>query len=314
MKNNIILFFSFVFIVTCFACHEKKHSSPGFSYHPAGYYYKLLAFDLDSSIYKPGKVAWVAATFKNQADSVFWDSYNNLNDKYYIKNDSAENNFFKNYMSKCTDLDSGCVLVKTKDFFQQQFKSSAIPYFCQKDSVVCVNFKVKRVYEKSEFVKIQYDLLKKEEEKIKRYYGTEEEKLAAQDPLGFYWIEHGPGSGDLIPKEGDIVTISYKGEFLNGRFLEKSGADFEFIYGTPDQLLPGLNYVISRLKLGENAKIILPSRLAFGVDGSSNATVPPFTPLVYEIKLISLKTSESTLKTKPVPMAIGTKKLKRKKR
>lgn len=312
MKNGLNFFFSLLFLVTFFACQEKNPAAPGFSYHPSGYYYQLLAFDSDSSAYRPGKVAWIAATFKNQADSVFWDSYNNLNDKYYVKNDSTENNFFKNYISKCSELDSGCVLVKTKDFFRQQFKSSAIPYFSDKDSVVCVNFKVKRVYEKAEFVKIQHDLSKKEDDKIRRYYGTQEEMLAAQDPLGFYWIDHSPGSGELLPKSGDIVAISYRGEFLNGRFLEKSSADFEFIFGTPDQLLPGLNYVISRLKLGENAKIILPSRLAFGEDGSSNATVPPFTPLVYEIKLTSLKTAESTLKT--IPIVIGTKKLKRKKR
>jgi len=252
----------------------------------------------------------VAATFKTQSDSVFWDSYNNLNDKYYLKNDSTENNFFKNYISKCSALDSGSVLVKTKDFYRQQFKSKAIPFFSQTDSVVCINFKVKQVYDKSEFVKIQHDLLEKEMAKIKRYFGTQEEMEAAKDPLGFYWIDHGRGSGDDLPKEGDIVSIVYKGEFLNGRFLEKSNTEFEFIYGTPDQLLPGLNYVIRRLKLNENAKIILPSRLAFGENGSTNTTVPPFTPLVYEIKLTSLKTVESTFQSKHV----ASKKLKHKKR
>jgi FKBP-type peptidyl-prolyl cis-trans isomerase len=61
------------------------------------------------------------------------------------------------------------------------------------------------------------------------------------------------------------------------------------VYGTPDQVLKGINYVIPRLKVGQSAKIILPSRLAFGEKGSSNGTVPPFTPLLYEITLNDIK-------------------------
>lgn len=145
---------------------------------------------------------------------------------------------------------------------------------------------------KVEFVKIKHNLLAQEEQQIKKYFGTKAEMEAGLDPLGFYWIYHEEGAGKNLVKPGDMVTLAYKGEYLNGRFLEKSGSNFEFIYGTPDQLLTGLNYVIGRLKLGETAKIILPSRLAFGESGSSNGTVPPFTPLVYEVKLIDLKTNE----------------------
>ena len=120
---------------------------------------------------------------------------------------------------------------------------------------------------------------------IHKFYTTEAEANAAMDPLGFYWVERPEaGKGSQI-QPGNGVSIAYEGCFLNGRFLEKSGKDFELIYGTPDQLLKGLNYVIRSLKLGQNAKIILPSRLAFGENGSSNGIVPPFTPLLYKIKI-----------------------------
>ena len=205
-----------------------------------------------------------------------------------------KDNFLKNYISKCSALDSACILIKPSDFFRQQFKSGSVPFFSKNDSVVKINFKVKHVFSKEDFVKIQHDLHRKEDAQIEHYFGTVAEAEAACDPLGFYWVDRSGGSGSSTPKSGDLVTIAYRGEYLNGRFLEKSGADFEFIYGTPDQLLKGINYVISRLKLGENAKIILPSRLAFGENGSSNGTVPPCTPLVYEIQLIDLKTNENT--------------------
>jgi FKBP-type peptidyl-prolyl cis-trans isomerase FkpA len=273
-------------------CHSKKREK-SFSYHPLGYYYQLISFESDSTLYEPRKVAWVTAIFKTQSDSIFWDSFNNLNDKFYLRIDSSEkNNFLKNYISKCSALDSACVLIRPHDFFRQQFKTDSIPFFSKKDSIVKINFKIKQVLSKEAFVKIRDNLQKKEMQQIEDFYGSGKDFEMAADPQGFYWIKKPEYLEHAVVRPGDLVTISYNAHYLNGRFLEKSGNNFEFIYGTPDQVLKGLNYVIGRLKLGENAKIILPSRLAFGENGSSNGTVPPYTPLVYEIELIDLKTGE----------------------
>ncbi|WP_317897410.1 FKBP-type peptidyl-prolyl cis-trans isomerase [Aurantibacillus circumpalustris] len=295
MKKYFLLPYLFLLLIGMSECHPKKTTYVDYSFEPSGYYYKLISFDLDSSVYQPGRIAWVTATFKNQSDSVFWDSFNNLNDKFYIQNDSSEkDNFLKSYISKCSALDSACILINPKDFFRQQYKITSVPFFSKNDTVVRINFKIKKVLEKKDFVKIQHDLLERENAQIKKFYGTKIEMEAAQDPLGFYWVDRSGGSGERTTQLGDIVTIAYKGEYLNGRFLEKSSSNFEFIYGTPDQLLKGLNYVIGRLKLGENAKIVLPSRLAFGENGSSDGTVPPYTPLVYQIQLINLKKNDIT--------------------
>lgn len=275
-----------------FSCHPKRKEK-SFSHHPLGYYYQLISFEQDGTSYESQKVAWITAIFKTQSDSIFWDSFNNFNDKFYLKVDSSEKgNFLKNYISKCSVLDSASILIKTDDFFKQQFKTDSIPFFSKNDSIVKINFKIKQVFSKADFVKIKDNLQKKEIQQIEGFYGSVRDFEMAADPQGFYWIEKPKGQDDAVAKAGDLVTISYKAHYLNGRFLEKSGNNFEFIYGTPDQVLKGLNYVIGRLKLGENAKIILPSRLAFGENGSSNGTVPPYTPLVYEIELIDLKTGE----------------------
>ena len=83
--------------------------------------------------------------------------------------------------------------------------------------------------------------------------------------------------------------VDYEGCFLNGRVFEKSRTDFELIYGIPDQMVKGLNYVMGQLNEGQTAKIILPSALAFGENGSSNGTVPPYTPVLYNLKLTEVK-------------------------
>jgi FKBP-type peptidyl-prolyl cis-trans isomerase len=279
------------FLVFLLSCKEKKtEQNPHFSYHPLGYYYQLLAFETENTTLIPGKIAWLSATFTTQSDSIFWDTFNNMNDKFYVRTDTATiYNLITHYVSRLAGLDSACILIKPRDFFTQQFKSDTIPFFSKSDSCVKIFLKVKQLYSEDEFLKVQQDLELNEMRQIYKFYTNEAEAGAAMDPMGFYWLEkNGPETGPAI-KAGNTISIDYEGYFLNGRFLESSGNDFELKYGTPDQLLKGLNYVISQLKLGQNAKIILPSRLAFGENGSSNGIVPPYSPLLYKIKLTDIK-------------------------
>jgi hypothetical protein len=274
---NVLVFFA--------NCDFKKKESQ-FVYKQPGYYYKLLSFDenhMDSIV---RDYAWISATFSSLSDSVFWDSYNNFNDNFYI---AIDTNSTKDYLTQCISRasvsDSVCLLIHTLDFFKFYYKSSKIPYFCKNDSVVKVNLKVKSILSVFIYNEIREELMRKESDQISAFFANKEAFEKSRDPSGFYWIEKPYDNGFEFIEKGEQLKLSYEGYYLNGRFLESSAAGFEFVYGTPDQLLPGLNYVIKRLKKGQNAKIILPSWLAFGERGSSNGTVPPFTPLVYKIKV-----------------------------
>lgn len=272
-----------------FACaRQYKHAI--YTKHSLGYYYNLLSFTNDSSCYVPGTVALVTASFKTQSDSIFWDSRNNLNNKLFVRIDSGlKDNFFNYHLSKSCAADSGSLLIKTRDFFKQQFGIDSLPFFSKTDSVVKIYYKVNNILTAEAFEKMAVNLRKEELQQIEMYFGSPAVFENAVDSLGFYWINR-PEPASLPPIEyGDLVTISYQGNFLDGRFFERSNTDFEFIYGTPDQILKGLNYVIGRLKLGQTAKILLSSRLAFGAGGSSNGIVPPFTPLIYELKIKDVK-------------------------
>jgi len=47
------------------------------------------------------------------------------------------------------------------------------------------------------------------------------------------------------------------------------------------------------MKKGEKSKIILPSYLGFGEQGSSDGKIPPYTPLLYEIELLNIEKNET---------------------
>ncbi len=259
---------------------RKPHAE--FKKEDAGYYYKILSFDEKGLNKTRWAVARISVSFSTLSDSVFWDSYNNLSDQYFVKRSiSVHDRLLDKCVSRFALHDSVCTLINTKTFFTQQF-NSPVPFFCRNDSVVKVLFKIVELPNEIEYLKVRTDYEMRETGRLIAFFGSRENVQEARDSLGFYWVNR-PDSASPLIMPGDMVKLSYKGYFLNGRLLEQSPTGFEFVYGTPDQVLKGINYVIGRLKAGQNAKIVLPSRLAFGDKGSSDGSVPPFTPLLYEI-------------------------------
>lgn len=288
--KSINLFLLFIacanFLIRC----KAPVSNKTFSYHKAGYWWKLISFQSDSFSYSPNSIAWISADFKTQNDSVFYDSEHDLRDRFFIKIDSnIRSNCLKHLVSVVSANDSVCGLINTKSFFKQQFNSE-IPFFCKNDSVIKVNFKIKQILNEKEYGNIKSKIINNETKEIESYFGNPSVFENSRDSLGFYWVEKPIISDNSQGADyGDQITISYEGAFLNGRIMDSSPPEFQINYGTPDQLLKGINFVISRLKKGQNSKIILPSHLAFGETGSSNGSIPPFTPMLYKISIIEIK-------------------------
>lgn len=282
IKQFFFLFCVVFLLVNCSTPNKQNV----YSRHALGYSFKLLAFNSDTSIYNPGVMAHVKAVFKTQNDSVFYDSENDLKGNYFVEIDSTKkDNFLKHCISLASEGDSVITLIKTEMFFKQQF-NSPVPDFCKSDSVVKIYFKVTRVYRPDEFENVAKGLNQTEMQLIEAFYGSAKLFENARDEMGFFWVER-PDSLEKLEKVklGDLITLSYEGSFLNGRVVDLSPPGFQFTYGTPDQVLKGLNYVIGRLKIGQTSKIILPSQLAFGQNGSSNGSIPPFTPMMYKITI-----------------------------
>ncbi len=91
---------------------------------------------------------------------------------------------------------------------------------------------------------------------------------------------------------GDQVSISYQGKFLNGYVFDNTddkGVTPTFRYGEDYQLLEGVEIGLKGMREGESVKIILPSRRAFGEEGSLAGIVPPYTAVIFEIKILKIE-------------------------
>lgn len=102
-----------------------------------------------------------------------------------------------------------------------------------------------------------------------------------------YAIDH-HGNGKKA-KIGKVATISYTEKLLDGTVVassSKSGLK-TFVIGH-SRMPAGLEEGIILLKVGDIAKFILPSHLAYGLSGDGHK-IPPNVPIIYNVELIQLK-------------------------
>ena len=273
----------FYFLFLVFLCFCKGKEPEVFS-RQGDYYYRLISFSEEATKIQKGKFMHVRASFQTQEDSVFWDSFNNLKDLFILRADTLQKGILIPQLSRQVPGDSFCLAIPVPAFMQEVYHTAERPYFLKDDSVVKVYLKLITVYEQDDFLPGRTELENQEFQQIEDYLGGAEAAEKARDGSGFFWIDR-PEATESPVLPGTVVRISLTGSFLSGRRFDAVSIKQEFIYGNPDQVLPGINYVIGRLGHGQTAKIILPSRLAFGEFGSSNGAVPPYTPLVYEIRI-----------------------------
>ena len=95
---------------------------------------------------------------------------------------------------------------------------------------------------------------------------------------------------NIRPKKGDVVFIKYSCIVLENQnsFKELLRDDYlNFKLGYSKQMR-GLNFAIKSLKVGDEAMIIIPSYLGFGLTGYIDL-VPPHSTILLNIKLLNIK-------------------------
>ncbi len=93
------------------------------------------------------------------------------------------------------------------------------------------------------------------------------------------------GNGPQV-KTGDLVTVLFEITLLNGKVCytsDESGSE-KFVVDH-DHVESGLHEAIKYLKVGDKAKIIIPSHMAFGLTGDSDQ-IPPLSPIVYDLEVL----------------------------
>lgn len=101
---------------------------------------------------------------------------------------------------------------------------------------------------------------------------------------GYYYAITKPGSGENYAY-GQDCRADYRGYFLDGKEFDSSykrGIPLDFKVG---QMIYAWNDLLQKVNPGTHAKLIVPSRLAYGKDGFPGF-VPPNTITAFDIETI----------------------------
>ncbi len=140
---------------------------------------------------------------------------------------------------------------------------------------------------------------KKDEAKAEREAKAkaEQAKMLAEHTVGFTQTESGlyykiiqEGKSDVKPTKGQRVSVHYKGMLLDGSVFDSSykrNQPLEFQVGV-GQVIPGWDEGIMLLKVGDKARLVIPSDLAYGAAGAGGV-IPPNAALIFDVELMGVK-------------------------
>jgi FKBP-type peptidyl-prolyl cis-trans isomerase len=110
-------------------------------------------------------------------------------------------------------------------------------------------------------------------------------------PEGYFYelLEEGQ-FGKLV--EGDIVSVHYRGNFLDGTEFDNSRRRGDKLRFRVGDLIPAWNLALQWVRPGARLRILTPSELAYGAEGlvgpNGDTLVPADTPLEFLIEEIEL--------------------------
>ncbi|HRT54466.1 MAG TPA: FKBP-type peptidyl-prolyl cis-trans isomerase, partial [Flavobacteriales bacterium] len=126
-----------------------------------------------------------------------------------------------------------------------------------------------------------------EDSALARFFRASPEKW--QYSMGVHYVLEPRDPKRPQAQSGQMLTIGYTARSLeDGRVIDDtyaSGQHLTFRLGDPDQVIAGIGIAVRLLPEGGKGRFVIPSRLAFGADGSTGRIVPPYTPLLYELEL-----------------------------
>ena len=143
---------------------------------------------------------------------------------------------------------------------------------------------------RAEYEKMMMEAQSKEAESIKQYVADNKIKVDPT-PEGIYIVTTKKGTG-AQPQPMQTVTVHYTGKLLDGTEFDSSvkrGEPFSFMLGAR-QVIPGWEVAVSKMRVGEKATVLIPSDFAYGERG--NYAIPPFSPLVFDIEVLSVSDAE----------------------
>jgi FKBP-type peptidyl-prolyl cis-trans isomerase len=284
-----------VALVSC----KQGSDFEGFTRAENGLNYKF--FNHDENGVKPNEGDGVAFTFtikKNSNDSLIADSKNQSRDGVfrYMLPKSSFSGSIEDGMKMMSKGDSASFIISADSFFTKTNKMQQLPPYVRPGEFLKVDLKLVDVKSPKEVEEIQKKQQAEYEAEMQRMQGEEttkrdqylsENKITAKPTeSGLYFVDVKKGSG-AKPKATDEVVVHYTGTLLDGTKFDSSVDRGEPATFPLNAVIPGWTEGIQMMAKGGKAKLIIPSSIGYGPQGSG--PIPPYSTLVFDVELLDIK-------------------------
>lgn len=102
--------------------------------------------------------------------------------------------------------------------------------------------------------------------------------------IGVTMLKEGSGAS---PKSTDTVKVHYRGVLADGKEFDSSYSRGQPATFPLNRVIPCWTEGVQLIKVGGKAKLVCPSRLAYGSQGIPG-TIPPDATLTFEVELLEI--------------------------
>ena len=258
-----------------------------------GLKYKFHEDVEDTRKAKVGDVMTFNLTVKNSKDSTLGSSYQNGAPVKQPLQASTFKGSLEEGLALLSKGDSATIYVNADSIAGRS--QQPLPPFIPKGSDIAYTIKVIDIQSMEEFQKAQVSLREKQkgtDDKTIADYVAKNKLAGQKTASGLYVVITQPGAG-ANPGSGDVVKVKYTGKLMDGKVFDSSdknpqtqaGIDFPLGQGA---VIPGWDEGVRQLKKGGKGLLIIPSGLAYGVEGAPGA-IPPNSVIMFDVELVDVK-------------------------
>ncbi|MHB1000572.1 MAG: FKBP-type peptidyl-prolyl cis-trans isomerase [Armatimonadota bacterium] len=119
---------------------------------------------------------------------------------------------------------------------------------------------------------------------------TDGKTVKTKSGLKYEEIKVGTGAA---PKNGDLVVVNYTGWLKDGTVFDSSEGEepFTFRLGM-GEVIKGWDEGVASMKVGGTRKLMVPSNLAYGEEGTPGGPIPPNSSLTFEVELLDIVSTQ----------------------
>jgi FKBP-type peptidyl-prolyl cis-trans isomerase FkpA len=302
--RNLTLFLFAVSTVISATAQEK-----GFKIDPAtGVEYRFIKHEKKATSVSPpggdfGRVImlWTGKNAKGDADSVYLNSRKAGGDSLGALTIPLKKSFrgsLEDGISMMMVGDSAVFRINADSLFIKTFHAPAerIPHFI-KGTVFTFNIKLLAFKTNDEMLAERNAQIKKRMQQAQAIKGQESIDITAYlqknnlasvkpDADSIFYLQTTKGTGPLV-QEGDSVEIKYKGTYLDGGTFDPGSQPINMVYSRSMSLIQGWVKIIGKMNGGDKVRVLIPSKMGYGANGMG--PIKPYTPLIFDMELVSVK-------------------------